>query len=92
MLVPWRYLSRRHQRTAQCNKGAERKRRSLVVEEERMVTSRAFSTYGSPLEMVTSFVYLGRVISSADENWPEVVRNLSKVRAVLRRMTRILSR
>ena len=32
-----------------------------------MVTSREFSTYGSPLEMVTSFVYLGRVISSADK-------------------------
>ena len=62
------------------------------MEEERAVTSRAFSAYGRPLEMVTSFRYPGRVISAADDDWLAVVQNLAKARAVWRRMTRILSR
>ena len=42
--------------------------------------------------MVTSFRYLGRVISVVDDDWPEVVKNLSRARAVWRRMTCILRR
>ena len=42
--------------------------------------------------MVTSFKYLERVISDTDNDWPSVFRNLSKVRAVWRRLTSILSR
>ena len=35
-----------------------------------------FSVYGRPLDVVTSFKYLGQLISAADDDWPEVVRNL----------------
>ena len=42
--------------------------------------------------MVTSFKYPERVISATDDNWPEVVRNLAKVKTVWSRMLRILSR
>ena len=42
--------------------------------------------------MVTSFQYLGRVISAADNDWPAVVRNLSQERVVWKSMTRILIR
>ena len=42
--------------------------------------------------MVTSFRYLGRVILESDDEWPAVVKNLSRARDVWRRMTRILSR
>ena len=58
---------------------------------ESSVTSRAFSTYGNPLEMVTSFRYLGQVILAADDDWLAMVLNLSRVRAVLKRMM-VLSR
>ena len=75
----------------QCKRGAERKGRHLEAEEEREVTTRAFSAYGRPMEMVTSFQYLGRLILAADNNWPAVVRNLSRVRAVWKRTMRILS-
>ena len=64
----------------------------MTEEEERKVTDREFSAYGRPLDMVTSFQYLGRVISGADNNWPVVVRNLSWARAVWKRTTRILIR
>ena len=40
--------------------------------------------------MMTSFRYLGKVISAADEDWPLVFRNLAKAWAVWQRMTRII--
>ena len=42
--------------------------------------------------MLTSFKYLGIVLSAADDDWPEVVRNLVKARTVWWRMSKILSR
>ena len=57
-----------------------------------MVTARAFRAYGTPLEMVTSFRYLGRVMSEADDDWTEVVQNLAKARVAWKITTRILSR
>ena len=57
-----------------------------------MVTSRAFSAYGCPLKMVTSFKYLGQVISEVENDWPEVFRNLVKARAVWWRLKRIIIR
>ena len=41
---------------------------------------------------MTSFLYLGRVILEADDDWLAVVRNLSRARAVWKSTTRILSR
>ena len=69
-----------HQLTVQCKKGMDWKQWSLAAEEENAVTSRAFSAYGRPLDMVASFRYLGRGISAADDDWPAVVQNLAKVR------------
>ena len=42
--------------------------------------------------MVISFRYLGRVILAADDDWLAVVRNLSRSRAVWKRMTIVFSR
>ena len=42
--------------------------------------------------MVPSFKYLGRVLSTADNDWPAVIQNLAKARMVWQRMSRILSR
>ena len=67
----------------------ESNQRRLIAEEERAVTSRVFSAYGSPLEMVASFRYLGRLILATDDDWLEVVRNLENFRSVCRMMTRI---
>ena len=92
ILVPWKSLNGTHICTPYFTLGAEQKRRRLAAEEEREVTARAFSAYGCPLEMVTSFRYLGRVILEADEDWPEVVTKSYRARAFWRRMTRIFSR
>ena len=58
MLVPWNSLNGTHRRMAQYKRGSELKMHQLAAEEEREVTVRDFSTYGRPLEMVTSFKYL----------------------------------
>ena len=54
--------------------------------------ARAFSAHGRPLEMVTSVKYLGRMILAADNNWPAVVKILSRSWTFWRRILRILSR
>ena len=92
MMVPWRTLSGRHPATAQCSRGAERKRWRLAEEELRDITERAFEAYGAPLENVTAFKYLGWAMTAGDDYWPAVVGNLQRARKIWRRLSRILSR
>ena len=92
ILVPWKALNRTHMCMAKFTRVMEQKRRRLEAEEEREFTVRAFSTYGSPLDMVTSFKYLGQVISATDDDWPAVVRNLAQENKVWSRMSCIISR
>ena len=82
MMMLWRSLKGSHKNTAQYKKGAEWKRRSLVEDEAREETSREFSAYRRTLEMVLSFKYLGRVILVLDDEWPALIQNLTKARAV----------
>ena len=42
--------------------------------------------------MVTSFKYLGQILTAADEDWMAVVGNLQKARKSWTRLTRILGR
>ena len=51
---------------------------------------RDFQAYVEPLDMVTLFKYLGRVMTAGINDWPEVVVNLRKARKSMARMTRIL--
>ena len=90
MMVPWKALNRRHVATSQCVKGAEQKRRRMAEEEIRESADRDLPAYGRPLVTVTSFKYLGWVLTAADDNWPEVVENLCKARKIWARLARIL--
>ena len=92
ILVPWLSLKMLHKSTAQCKKGVEQKQCQLVEKEARAVTSRPFSTYMHPLDMVPSFKYLGRVLLAEDDDCTAVIRNLMKVRIIWRRMSRIMIR
>ena len=91
MLVPWRALNVRHQATAQCKKGAERKMCRMVEAEFRDSTERSFEAYRKPLETVSTFKYLGRVMTAGDDDWPAVAVNLLKARKIWGRLSRILS-
>ena len=67
MMVPWVALNSRHLVTDQCAKGAERNFRWMLEEDIRESAKRAFQDYGRPLETVTSFKYLERVLTAGDE-------------------------
>ena len=53
---------------------------------------RAFQAYGEPLENVTAFRYLGRVMTVGYYDWPEVLGKIQKARKSWGRLSRILSR
>ena len=76
----------------QFKKGGERKQRRLAAEESGVVFSTSFRAYGTPLEMVTSFKYLDRVLLVADDEWLTVFQNVVKAQTVWWIMSKILIR
>ena len=92
ILVPRRTLNSRYPSTAKCARGAERKMRRLAEAELRESSERAFEAYGEPLENVTVFRYLVRVLTAGDDYWLAVVSNLGKAIKSWGRLSRILSR
>ena len=76
----------------QCVKGAERKRRRLAETETRGNLERVFSAYGQPMEAVTDFRYLGRLLSATDDDWPAVAGNIKKARKSWGRLAWVLGR
>ena len=85
-------LNGRHLETNQCRTGAERKIRRLAAAEGEAATERAFHAYGKRMQSVTEFSYLGRILTSTDNDWPAVARNLRKARVTWGRLARILGR
>ena len=53
---------------------------------------RAFEAYGLPIESVTEFKYLGRILTATDDDWPAVVRTLGKSRRSWGRLSQVLDR
>ena len=90
--VSRRALSRRHPGTAQCRKGVERRKRRLVEAETRETLERASEAYGAPIEIVTEFKYLGRILTATENDWPALVGNLSKARRSWGRLSQVLVR
>ena len=52
----------------------------------------AFDIYGKQLQTVTSFKYLGRILTAVDDDCPEVAENLGKARKIWGRLKWILGR
>ena len=72
--------------------GEERKRRRLVEEEARAGDETALAADEIPLAQVTSFKYLWRILTVADDDLPEVIRNLRKARRKWTWLTRFMDR
>ena len=79
-------------KVAQCAKGAERKRRRLAETETRENLDRAFSTYGQPMETVTEFRYLERLLTATDDDWPAGVGKIKKAWKIWGRLAWVLGR
>ena len=90
--VPRKALNGRHLGTLQCNKGAERKRRRLAETKTRENADRAFHAYGKLMETVSEFRYLGRLLTSTDDDWPAVAGNIRKAQVSWGRLARVLGR
>ena len=50
----------------------------------------AFEAYERPLETVTAFISIERILKESYDNWPEVFGNLQKERKCWARISRIL--
>ena len=53
---------------------------------------RVFLAYGTPLMAVSSFRYLGKTLSSTDNDWPAVGWNLWRAQEKWGQLTKILGR
>ena len=67
-------------------------RRRLAETETRENSEQAFKAYGEPMEAVSEFKYLGRILTAIDDNWRAVDGNIKKARRSLGRLARLLSR
>ena len=41
---------------------------------------RVFHAYGKPMEVVSEFWYLGRLLTATDDDWPAMAGNIKKAR------------
>ena len=64
----------------------------MAEEELRESTDWAIEAYGKLLDNVSSFKYLGRVMTAGDNNWAAVAGNLLKARKSWESLSRILCR
>ena len=92
MFLSHKALNGQHLAIAFCRRGEGRKRCRLVEEEVREGKERDITAYGIPLALVTSFKYLGSVLSTSDDNCPAVVHNLWRAHQKWARLSRVLSR
>ena len=77
--------------TAQCEKVVERKRRRLAEKKTRENLERVFYAYGKPIEAVSEFRYLGRLLTATDDDWPAVAGNIKKAQGSWGRLARVLA-
>ena len=84
--------SEKHRGTQMCVRARQRedRRKQKVANEEAAKTK--FTINGQPIEMVSEFKYLGRVLANDDDDWPAVRANIRKARARWGQVARILSR
>ena len=73
-------LNDRQSDTAQCARGAERKRRRISEAETRESSDKDFDTYGEPIQNVSTLIYLGRMLTAGDDDCLAVVGNLGNAR------------
>ena len=92
MHVPLGALASSHLNSALCRHGVERRQRWLAAEEAALAREVRFSVKGVPLEQVPEFRYLGRLLSSTDDDWPTIYSNLSKARKRWGMVARVLTR
>lgn len=92
MQVSHRALNGKHLSTARCKSYTARRKRYELYDRMAEAQDVAFTSNGQTLDRVETFKYLGRPLSSSDDDYPAVVRNLKKARGSWARLSRVLTR
>ena len=92
MFVPAYVLGGGHPNTKRCRDGAIRKRKRHLELHNLLSQETALSVNGIPLENVDHFKYLGRIVTSDDDDALTVRSNIHKARARWSRVSRVLAR
>ena len=92
MHVNYRALNSTHPTSQLCADGLARRRQRAAELEVRKAREHVFTACGTPLENVSSFKYLGRVLTSTDDDWPAMYANLGKARKRWGAVSRVLVR
>jgi hypothetical protein len=64
----------------------------LAIEASQAARTAEFTAYGDPLGRVDIFRYLGRLLSSTDNDWPDVQKNIVKARKRWAQISKLLVR
>jgi exonuclease III len=82
-----------HQTSVGCKKATKvREGREADEIHKKTVAETVFTVEGIPIETVTDFKYLGRVVNNSDGDGPTVHRSLQRARATWGRIGRVLSK
>ena len=84
--------STRHLRSELCKQGKKRWKARLAAEElaTQLGNLPTFYVEGEPIERVENFTYLGRVVTSTDDDLQACLRNLAKAKAKWGALSRLL--
>jgi hypothetical protein len=80
MFTPTNMLAGGHRSTLCCSQGQDLKRKRAAQRESRKADEVVFTVRGIPLDLVRAFLYLGHKLSSSDDDWLDVIKNLAKAR------------
>jgi hypothetical protein len=92
MFVTPLQLAGRHTETVLCRQGAKRNKQRMQDLQCIQASQRTFSIQNQPIETVTSFRYIGRIITSSNSDWEAAKFNLHKARTRWMNISRILTR
>jgi hypothetical protein len=81
----------RHQRTVLCRKGNERRQKRARITAA-LLPAPTFYIDETPLERVTKFRYLGRILSQDDHDLSACVRNIQRAKAKWAAISKVLKR
>ena len=81
-----------HRKLPFCRQGERRKAQRCAAADARQCKEVVFSAYGTPLDSVQDFTYLGRVLSHDDRDDLAMYRNLKKAKSRWGLVRRVLTR
>ncbi len=90
--LPASRLNNAHFTTATCLQGMERQRRRAAFVRSYEARDVVFTVADAPLERVSTFKYLGRVIAMNNSDWPALFHNLKKARQRWAMVSKVLDK